>query len=352
MPTKVHIRGLDELTTKEIEAFAAEYFPEQTPKVEWVDDTSANLVYTDATTSAKALQALTVSFNGSMPHDLQLRNAKTFSVKPTIELQIRLATLKDRKAPRAHERSRFYMMYPEHDPREQARGDPEYKKRKYPRRRRSIENNRFDASMYDDDAHSTSSHSYTSDHRNGQSRNRKSRRDRDRSASPSRTRDNYRRREDSPPHGPRAENKGKELFPSGPKTVILANNANKELFPQRKSGATALHRRNDSIDATHDHTTDVLSSSLSKTMSVPFIDDTSNNNTSSKTRSSFPLRSDNLKGDDGAGFSIKGTAGFSIRGAANANTEARVKELFPTKVNNKGKELFASRIRKQAEEFY
>ena len=34
---KVHIRGLDDLTTKDIEAFSTEHFPSHKPKVEWVD---------------------------------------------------------------------------------------------------------------------------------------------------------------------------------------------------------------------------------------------------------------------------------------------------------------------------
>ena len=34
---KVHIRGLDDLTTKDIESFSIEHFPSHKPKVEWVD---------------------------------------------------------------------------------------------------------------------------------------------------------------------------------------------------------------------------------------------------------------------------------------------------------------------------
>lgn len=362
MPTKIHLRGLDALTTKDIEAYAAEHFPAEKPKVEWVDgeklrrfdirikakvnaDTSANLAYDDALIASEALHALTVTFNGSMPHELQLRNGKSFSSKPTVELQVRLATTEDRKTSRAHERSRFYMMHPEHDPRERTRGDPEYRKRRYPRRRRSVENNRFDVSLYDDrDARSSSSRSYSSDHRGSRNSRPQRRRNRDRSASPSGATSDYRRRDRPPPKAPQVENKGKELFPAGTKIDVVANNAKKELFPQRKSGATALHRRNNSIDATHDFTTDVLSSSLSKTMSVPFLDGSTDN-------IGRGLRSDSMiKKTDG--FSIRGAAGFSIRGAAAANTEAKVKELFPVRISNKGKELFTSRVRKQAEEFY
>jgi hypothetical protein len=34
---KVHIRGLDELTTTDIETYATQYYVAQKPKVEWVD---------------------------------------------------------------------------------------------------------------------------------------------------------------------------------------------------------------------------------------------------------------------------------------------------------------------------
>ena len=79
---------------------------------------------------------------------------------------------------------------------------------------------------------------------------------------------------------------------------------------------------------------------------------------------SFPLRSDSINIDQptrpkekdikkNGGFSIKGAAkaqdqGFSIKGTA----ESRVKELFPSKVSNKGKELFANRARNRADMFY
>ncbi|KAF4976956.1 hypothetical protein F66182_17438, partial [Fusarium sp. NRRL 66182] len=41
---KVHIRGVDEMTTDHIKQFALSYFPdEEASRIEWIDDTSANI---------------------------------------------------------------------------------------------------------------------------------------------------------------------------------------------------------------------------------------------------------------------------------------------------------------------
>ena len=331
------------------------------------------MVFDNETIAQQALGSFSLIFNGELPNQLQLRTAKNFSTKPSAELQIRLAVITDRKPPRAHERSRFYMMHPEHDPREQGWQDSRGRKNGSRRndrnfkRRRSIERNHFDVSMYDDDSdalarrgrHSRSSFSSAS----SLSYNRDT--DRNRSASPGR---NIRRRRDrrrTPPprhnrnsshQAPRHENTGKELFPNGSTSnKTTAANIEKELFPHLKPANSSLHRRMNSIDATHDPTSDVLSSTLSSKMVTPLVD-------GANDRESFPLRSDSInieqpsrarEKDKEMGFSIKGAAkvqdqGFSIKGTA----ESRVKELFPSKVKNKGKELFGNRVRNRADMFY
>ncbi|EHL00382.1 hypothetical protein M7I_3664 [Glarea lozoyensis 74030] len=61
-PNKVHIRGLDNLTTKDIRTFATEHYVENSPEhIEWIDDTSANLVYESEEVALQALQALVQS---------------------------------------------------------------------------------------------------------------------------------------------------------------------------------------------------------------------------------------------------------------------------------------------------
>lgn len=166
-PHKIHVRGVDDLTTADIRTFSAEHFPSEVPiRVEWVDDTSANIVFD---TPAKALAALG---NFSLPPadevekipELQLRPAKELSTHPMSKLQVRIALFTDQKGPRAYETSRFYLMHPEHDPRERHRrdrssrdGHGDYRRRRYGheehRRRRDDDNDRgYVASMYDDDS--------------------------------------------------------------------------------------------------------------------------------------------------------------------------------------------------------
>lgn len=329
----------------------------------YAPDTSANLIYDNEEIADQALRALTLPFNGDLLPIFQLRSARSFPSKPTSELQVRIAAITDRKPPRAHERSRFYMMHPEHDPREQHRRDSTSRRGRSdrrPRRRRSYEDNAFPASMYDDDPNAGNSpHSYSAD-RNGASRSRRRSRSRspNRSASPSSKRGNFRRRDRSPPRREiKASNRGKELFPTSLRTTATKNkaaaaNIKRELFPHlmKSGGSTALHRRTNSIDATYDTTTDVLASNMAGAMSVPFVDGTADGNSKLRSDSLRQVASQTDNGDEG--FSIRGAAGFSIRGSA-SKSEARVKELFPDKVNNRGKELFAGlRERKRADMFY
>lgn len=166
-PHKIHVRGVDDLTTADIKAFSAEHFPSEAPtRVEWIDDTSANIVFD---TPAKALAAL-VQFSIPPADDvdkipeLQLRRAKELSTHPNSKLLVRIALFTDQKRPRAYETSRFYLMHPEYDPRERRRRDKgsqdgygDYRRRRYGheehRRRRDDENDRgYVATMYDDDS--------------------------------------------------------------------------------------------------------------------------------------------------------------------------------------------------------
>ncbi|KAI9885218.1 MAG: hypothetical protein M1823_002990 [Watsoniomyces obsoletus] len=174
-PERIHIRGLDSLRTSDIRAFATEHYPSSLPqRIEWIDDTSANLVYEDANTARLALTNFFASSINSEETSnispLQLRPAKSLSTHPGISLQVRIAIITDRKQPGARERSRFYLFNPEDDPSEHRfRGgngggrrrrnaaDGDYHRRRFDReehrRRREQERNDdgFDVNMYDDD---------------------------------------------------------------------------------------------------------------------------------------------------------------------------------------------------------
>ena len=263
---KLHIRGLEDLTTSDIKAFSAEYYPSGTPlRVEWIDDTSANLVFEGEKTAMIALQhlALPSNENDSLPVS-QLRAAKALSTHPGSSLYLRIAAVTDQKRPRAYEASRFYMMHPEYDPREQRRrggnsqGHGDYHRKGYSddehrRRKRRDKEDGFDASMYDDGAASSRPGSISSSankhgiegkrsarllgdsYRPARNEKNGARISRDRSASPNgRNRHNppptYRSR--APPPIPR-ENKGKELFPSISRSDRDIDRNDADLFSSR-----------------------------------------------------------------------------------------------------------------------
>ena len=358
-PTKVHIRGLDEVTTNDVREFSKEHFQLADPKkVEWIDDTSANIIYGTSEFASKALEALTL--NSSNPaligNPLELRVAKSMPSRPGSMLQIRMALFSDKKERGAYDKSRFYLMHPEHDPRERTkmerekRGDNcDYKRRRYDdrehRRRRDREDDsaNFDASMYDDDG--------------GE---RPSKR-RARSASPGGYSDSDRSRfrsRHSPPPRRRDNNAKKELFPmkSGangssdgtsllarerdapPKREVfpaqvavnksIAKNLKRELFPNKTEKSN--HRRTDAFDAKAKEASDRYDKITS-----PLSD---------SSRELFPNSV-----NDTSGMNIRGSAGISIKGGAGISIKGRgskeIKELFPesyneTRKKNEGKELF------------
>ena len=158
---KVYIRGLDNLTTNDIRTYAHEHFPvAQHVKVEWIDDSSANIVYADEDTAAEALRAFAAveerGFDAATA--TTLRPARRLSTNPAVELAVRLATVTDVKKPRAHEASRFYLLNPDKDPWEKRRtrgrrdgrdGNDDGKRRRGNGDKATAT---FDVNMYDDDA--------------------------------------------------------------------------------------------------------------------------------------------------------------------------------------------------------
>ncbi|KAJ5921673.1 hypothetical protein N7454_009147 [Penicillium verhagenii] len=361
---KVHVRGVDELSTDNIKQFATSHFDHEVPsRVEWIDDTSANLIYSSADVGLQALLALTQvneEEDASSLPPLRLRSAKLLASHPDSVLQVRSAVKSDRKQARAYEKSRFYLMHPEHDPRERLReelterrqrgdtNDGDYRRRRFDdkelgRRRDRDGDDLFSANMYDDQPEN-----HHSDRRQrGQrelfpSDERASGRLRNRSASPGRDTleegsrvdrnpDTRRRfRERSPQLG--RQNKGKELFPAeaGARELFPNKPASsyikKELFPSKPSG----HRRSDAFDATDESAT-----SLGRRITAPQADVGSD------------PRIRGIAKDEDQGFAIRAAGGgIQIKGRA-----ASVRELFPSKYQNQadqsanaGKELFSDTL--------
>ncbi len=359
------------------------------------------MVFPTPALALKALEQLTSPNHNNMTlSDLQLRAAKPYSIRPESNLEVRQALTTDQKRPRAYEASRFYMMHPDLDPREQSRraklngGPSDYRRRTYDhdeqrRRRRNDREQGFDASMYDDGADvSRTSKGQSTTRRTPSSivsseeaispedrRSRRSRRrgdyfrPRDRSASPcmepdentQNTAGRRRRRRTTPlcdsekPIQVPLQNSGKELFPSKPAmgTALtggqkhelfpnkkLAANLKKELFPNRSP--TIHHRRSDAFDAA-DATADLFANRLAFT-------NASAAGEATKATSSYGRLNVDSEMDLADELNIRGASkqdtGFTVRGVAADGTRVGViKELFPDKTgSNSGKELFAEQL--------
>lgn len=399
---KVHITGVDDLTTTDLKAFVAEHYPtEAPPRFEWVDDSSANIVYQTPAVALKALESFSAHH---LLQPLELRSAKCLSIRPESRLRVRMALSTDVKRPRAHEASRFYMMHPEHDPREKGRGrnrmegSSDYQARRYGdgehrRRRLQDRESAYSASMYDDDSgnfpqkghasrqSSTSMKSNLSSladertdrrrpsqtgqvggdyYRPGTGSQRALRHNR--SASPRRDNETYGTfggrggRQRTPPVEYRKElfpvksasvASGKELFPN--KTV--AANLKRELFPVKSS--SSHHRRSDAFDAA-DETADLFAARMAFSERSPAVHKIATTTTTDpsygRLRSSdMEPRDDSGDHVEDTGISIRGASkhqesGVSIRGAAGASQAEAIRELFPAKLGNVGRELFAEKV--------
>ena len=410
---KVHIRGVDDLTTDDLKGFAAEHLPSDPAlRVEWIDDTSANIVFSNPEAAMRALISFSQvginsdTLSGSIT---QLRPAKPVPTRPESELQVRIAISSDVKRLRAYEASRFYMMHPEHDPRERARSSKrinsfgDYRKGnrgegEQIRRPQRDRGQNYRPDMYDDnpklsvnggisrrssfsgmsfteerDAIQRDGNNFRGDYyrprtRNGQISSR------DRSASPrkgdlSQPFSDGSLRQRRPPQSVEKDNfsqnnivnRDKELFPGKPK-VGISHGTSKELFPNKSVAASLKkelfpikinpthHRRSDAFDAA-DETADLFASGMAlANRTTPF-------GNRGPTESAFGrLRQSDVNLNDGRenheqdeGLSIKGaskhlTSGISIRGTAEAKYAGIMKELFPDKLGNSGKELFAEKL--------
>ncbi|KAG0646801.1 Nuclear cap-binding subunit 3 [Hyphodiscus hymeniophilus] len=387
-PTKIHLRGVDNLTTNDIKSFASEYFSTSKPTVEWIDDTSANLVYETPELAQEALiafAAVEIADVSQLPV-LQTLPAKSFPLHPQTNLEVRIAIVGDRKQPGARERSRFYLFNPEYDPAERRkraggrggnryrdRDDDGYRSQRYDereqrKRQRDDEDAGFTANLYDDDEAALTARRKKvrqNSHSSGSFDGRDSRRARfrgagtkelfperggtdsgrlrDRSASPLRDRD-----EDDD-----ARSRKRDMAASANrqkaqmiKAQLRDSTTSKELFPNKTT-----HRRSSAFDAA-DATADLFA----RKMPVPFMDGANDQ----LPYAGLPLASriSSKSNIDTGRLNIRGAAkaiathDFAIKGAADGG----VKELFPAG-GNAGKELFTNlegrgRRRNKAEDLF
>ncbi|KAL9105315.1 MAG: hypothetical protein Q9227_009482 [Pyrenula ochraceoflavens] len=188
-PTKINLSGFnDQTTTAHLVNFLNSHFDNlnaSKKEIEWIDDSSANLIFPSPAHASQALITLSVEpQQASRLDSLQARPAKNPGPFQDDNLQVRMAILTDKKKSRAAEASRFYLLHPEHDPRERMtrefqNGRPRrgrgnyggvngdyrrnrYDDREHDRRLRNGDGNgeEFSASMYDDEAQSDSGAQY------------------------------------------------------------------------------------------------------------------------------------------------------------------------------------------------
>ncbi|RPA86382.1 hypothetical protein BJ508DRAFT_411106 [Ascobolus immersus RN42] len=262
-PEKIYVHGVDEMSTEQVENWAYKALKEveqigKIKKVEWIDDSSCNLVFETATEATLALDALA---EGEITPEQKsdpraMRAAIRSESHPDSRLSIRVARESDRKIKGARERSRYYLFNPEADRIEQMerrkredggrrrggrggmtgdrdRDTGDYQKRRYDehehnRRTRNAERSgedMYSESFYDDDGNSTESR-----------RQRKPSRGRSRSPRPRRDVDSYRpRRSRSRSPRPRQRPAPVELFPEK-----LSHNQRHGLLAQSKEAVTLV----------------------------------------------------------------------------------------------------------------
>ncbi|KAI2602409.1 hypothetical protein GGR54DRAFT_503235 [Hypoxylon sp. NC1633] len=374
VPNKVHIRGLDTMNPDQVRAYIAEHFPEDpVDRIEWIDDSSANILFGSGSTAARALRSLAIDDIPDVSQLPILRSffAKPFSEKPDVSLQIRLAVAADKKQVGAASRSRFYLLNPEYDPEERRRrtesrrfrerdGDGHNRRRTGGIQTQEAEE-QFDVSLYDDDPNTSSGHALQSWHA------------RRRSLTPDASKD--RRRWNSY----RNDNRGKELFPDGlssravsqrersaspirdrrgdrdedenpsaqdrdgartRRSRLCRSNQSRELFPDDSDAGVG--RLGDRVEDT--------ATLLAKGIMLPLMDKSSDVLEAGERRPADRIPAPDRRASDSvvSGFNIRGTAsqtstdqGFAIKGSAGKSA----KELFPEKLGiNAGKELFADRL--------
>ncbi|KAG7118016.1 hypothetical protein HYQ45_015637 [Verticillium longisporum] len=96
VPNKVHIRGLDTLSTEDVKAFVEDHFG-RVNKVEWIDDESANLVFQSEDAAQDALRALSAQSEAAAQASAgETVPAKDIPSKPEVNLQIRIALQRPR----------------------------------------------------------------------------------------------------------------------------------------------------------------------------------------------------------------------------------------------------------------
>ena len=111
-PEAIHVRGVDNLSTDDVTRYALSLYPSADFTVEWIDDTSLNLVYESAEIATSALDVLSSEYIEEVS-PVTLRPAKPLLEDQAVDgLQVRMALMGDKKEKGARDRSRWYLFHP------------------------------------------------------------------------------------------------------------------------------------------------------------------------------------------------------------------------------------------------
>ncbi|CAG84197.1 YALI0A19822p [Yarrowia lipolytica CLIB122] len=115
----VNLRGVNEMSNKDVKSYVSGTCSISSVfNIDWVDDSSVNIVFVDAIDAQNALQAMTdpsLFYDGDSIEPEQERAAKTF-VKADhgkVQLQVRTSYQSDVKARDARQKSKYYLYHGE-----------------------------------------------------------------------------------------------------------------------------------------------------------------------------------------------------------------------------------------------
>ncbi|KAG5437087.1 hypothetical protein PCANB_001208 [Pneumocystis canis] len=103
--------GVEEMSIEDVREYCVTYYLVVSSLIEWIDDSSYNLAYPDASTALSAFSSICQPTIDTLYID-SLVPAKINPKHKNIHLFIRHSKISDRKVPGAGERSRWYLFHP------------------------------------------------------------------------------------------------------------------------------------------------------------------------------------------------------------------------------------------------
>ncbi|KAH3673751.1 hypothetical protein WICMUC_003494 [Wickerhamomyces mucosus] len=149
----IHLRGVDNLSTKNIKDYLNRHISERNVKIEWINDQSLNLIFDGNEEAKESLLLLTKTSDDQDLDETIERTAIDYDEShKDIELTLRIANITDKKVKNASTYSRYYLFNPEDrdeyrrekrsykdDSKQDSRGIDEFRDREIRRRRRKVE---------------------------------------------------------------------------------------------------------------------------------------------------------------------------------------------------------------------